>query len=173
MSRFTVVRAWHSYGAPDTACPGTVAAAWAGGMKHVDVYMFPCPSCGDAAGQISKLKAFLDSHSVKFGMLWLDIEGPQYWGSQSSNQAFLNDLVAAAKHRFHVGIYSSASQWNSIFGSSYGPFGSLPIWYAHYDHLATFSDFKPFGGWHTPAIKQFSDQGAKCGASYDINFYPS
>eukprot|EP01133_Synstelium_polycarpum_P002443 gene2443-2778_t len=30
-----------------------------------------------------------------------------------------------------------------------------PLWYAHYDHVATFDDFKPFGGWKVPYMKQY------------------
>jgi hypothetical protein len=32
-----------SLNAPDPNAPGSVNAAWAGGMSYVDVYMFPCP----------------------------------------------------------------------------------------------------------------------------------
>lgn len=33
-------QAYRSNGSPDPNAPGTVAAAWAGGMAHVDVYMY-------------------------------------------------------------------------------------------------------------------------------------
>lgn len=32
-------------------CVGAVYNAWDGGMKYVDVYLFPCYSCGNPAGQ--------------------------------------------------------------------------------------------------------------------------
>lgn len=35
----------------------------------------------------------------------------------------------------------------------------------------SFSDFRSFGGWAHPAIKQYNDNGNLCGASYDKNFY--
>ncbi len=38
---FAVVRGWESVGQPDPNVAASVAAAWAGGMAHVDVYMFP------------------------------------------------------------------------------------------------------------------------------------
>jgi hypothetical protein len=64
-----------------------VANAWAGGMSHVDVYMFPCPHCGKSAStQVDELVSYLRSHGVKFGMIWFDIEGPQYWRDQGFNR---------------------------------------------------------------------------------------
>jgi hypothetical protein len=64
-----------------------VANAWAGGMAHVDVYMFPCPHCGKSAStQVDELVSYLRSHGVKFGMIWFDIEGPQYWRDQGFNR---------------------------------------------------------------------------------------
>jgi hypothetical protein len=50
---FAVSRCWHSSGTPDHNVVETVASAWAGGLAHVDVYMFPCPTCGNAKGQVA------------------------------------------------------------------------------------------------------------------------
>eukprot|EP01006_Ploeotia_vitrea_P014550 TRINITY_DN39495_c0_g1_i2.p1 TRINITY_DN39495_c0_g1~~TRINITY_DN39495_c0_g1_i2.p1 ORF type:complete len:205 (-),score=93.70 TRINITY_DN39495_c0_g1_i2:181-795(-) len=172
--QFAIVRCFHSYGEPDTNAPATVAAAWAGGMAHVDVYMFPCPKCGNAAGQASKAVSYLRQHGVKYGMMWLDIEQPSLWtGSHSSNIAFFRGLLTQLDLMgVRVGIYSSAYMWNSIFGSSYKGPTNYSLWYAHYDGEPSFSDFTPFGGWSHPGMKQFSDAGSKCGVSYDINWYP-
>lgn len=42
----------------------------------------------------------------------LDIEGTQYWGAQSSNRVFFNDLVSEAQAMgVRLGVYTSASQW--------------------------------------------------------------
>jgi hypothetical protein len=70
--------------------------------------------------------------------------------------------------------YSSASQWAPIFGSldySYG--ASLPLWYADYDGTPSFDGWAQFGGWAGPTLKQFTDQGAKCGCNYDISWGPN
>merc|ERR1711974_334925 len=68
---FAVIRCWHSTGTPDTNAPGTVAAAWAGGLAHVDVYMFPCPSCGNPSGQVADAVSYLKQHGTKWGTFWL------------------------------------------------------------------------------------------------------
>jgi hypothetical protein len=76
----------------------TISDAWAGGMKHVDGYIFPCYSCGNPAGQMDTTISYLQSNSIRVlkqnetredlaavygeqnvgatvGMLWIDIEG--------------------------------------------------------------------------------------------------
>jgi hypothetical protein len=70
-----------------------------------------------------------------------------------------------------LGIYSSSSQWTPIMGSSCTKFSSLPLWYAHYDNNPSFSDFKSFGGWTKPAIKQYAGDVSLCSAGVDKNFY--
>ena len=44
--------------------------------------------------------------------------------------------------------------------------------YAHYDNLPSFSDFTAFGGWSTPAIKQYMGDKTSCGVGVDYNWYP-
>eukprot|EP01112_Ceratiomyxa_fruticulosa_P020680 TRINITY_DN7129_c0_g1_i5.p1 TRINITY_DN7129_c0_g1~~TRINITY_DN7129_c0_g1_i5.p1 ORF type:complete len:219 (-),score=33.28 TRINITY_DN7129_c0_g1_i5:92-748(-) len=171
---FAVVRCYQSVGRVDPNCGDSVNRAWASGMAHVDVYLFPCFSCGNPAGQVSATISYLRNNNVKFGMLWFDIEGPgTYWGSsQSANANFFAGLVSEARALgVTIGIYTSASQWNPIMGGYTG--GSpYPLWYAHYDGSASFSDFSAFGGWTKPSIKQFAGTTAICSAGIDKNWYP-
>jgi predicted signal transduction protein with EAL and GGDEF domain len=49
-------------------------------------------------------------------MIWLDIEGPQYWMDQGSNQQFFSEMVAEANALgVHLGVYTSESQVNFFF----------------------------------------------------------
>jgi hypothetical protein len=50
-------------------------------------------------------------------------------------------------------------------------FKDLPLWYPHYDNVPNFSDFKPFGGWTKPAMKQFWNTMKICGTAIDSNVY--
>jgi len=170
---FAIVRAGLSTGHIDPNAPATVANAWDGGMLHVDVYLFPCPTCGDAAGQVRQVVENLSAHKTRYGMLWLDIEGPQYWtSSQATNRAFFTALVNEAEALgVQLGIYSSASQWDPIFGNWDGA-SKYPLWYAHYDGAANFNDFGSFGGWSKPAIKQYAGSTNECGCGIDKNWYP-
>lgn len=191
---FAIVRVYQSSGKCDPNGPATINDAWSGGMSHVDGYIFPCYSCGNPAGQIDDTINYLASHNVKVlkqdelesfrngtspaplqatvGMLWIDIEGTQYWSSTTSNNVnFVTTMVNEGKSRgYSIGIYSSSSQWTPIMGSCTS-FSNLDLWYAHYDNSPSFSDFSPFGGWTKPAIKQYKGDTTLCSAGVDLNYY--
>ena len=44
--------------------------------------------------------------------------------------------------------------------------------YAHYDEDPSFDDFEAFGGWSSPAMKQYNDGPATCGLALDYNYKP-
>jgi len=170
---FAVMRCFRSTGSVDPNCAATVKNAWDAGMAHVDVYIFPCYSCGNGGRQVNTTVDYLKTNGVKYGMIWFDIEGPgTYWGSSTAqNAAFFADMEKAAKENgVTLGIYTSASQWNPIMGSYTGG-SAYPLWYAHYDNSKSFSDFAAFGGWTKPNIKQYGT-GTLCGAGVDYNWYP-
>lgn len=86
-------------------------------MSYVDGYIFPCYSCGNPAKQMQDTLNSLKSHGLKIlghnsddketlmknnngtlgstvGMLWIDVEGTQYWSSSpSSNVNFIQGMV--------------------------------------------------------------------------------
>ena len=48
---------------------------------------------------------------------------------------------------------------------------SYQLWYPHWDNMPSFSDFKPFGGWTKPVMKQFNGTGnGICSTNIDINY---
>jgi len=194
--QFAVVRVYRSSGVVDTNGPGTINDAWKAGMAAVDGYIFPCYFCGDAAGQIDDTIDYLESSGVKLlkknetrndliakygkenvgatiGMLWLDVEGLDYWSWYPSNNVqFITEMVDEANARgVTIGFYSSSSQWDPITDDT-SKFSEYPIWYAHYDHSPDFDDYEAFGGWAAPAIKQYDEDGYGCGVSFDKNYYP-
>mmetsp|Transcript_3875 Transcript_3875/g.5123 ORF Transcript_3875/g.5123 Transcript_3875/m.5123 type:complete len:232 (+) Transcript_3875:13-708(+) len=172
---FVVPRAFRSSGVVDTAACTTLTNSMNAGIPFRHVYMFPCPTCTtSAAGQMETMVDYLKTscNSSWSGAIWLDIEGSQYWtGSYSENQAFYQDLVdACISTGYGCGIYASMYQWEELFGSSTYVYGNeLPLWYAHYDNNPTFSDYSAFGGWTTPAAKQYEGTTTYCGASVDLD----
>lgn len=48
---FVIVRAYCSYGKPDSAAVGTITNANSAGFSNADVYMFPCPKCPKSASE--------------------------------------------------------------------------------------------------------------------------
>mmetsp|Transcript_22534 Transcript_22534/g.32930 ORF Transcript_22534/g.32930 Transcript_22534/m.32930 type:complete len:211 (+) Transcript_22534:39-671(+) len=169
---FAVVRVYQSSGHTDSNGPTTIKNAWNAGMKHVDGYIFPCYSCGNPAKQMDDTVNALKNAGAKYGMLWIDVEGTSYWSSSTSNNVnFIQGMVdEGLKKNVTLGIYTSSSQWNPITGGS-TQFKKYPLWYAHYDGVSSFSDFVPFGGWTSPAIKQYKGDVSYCSAGVDYNYY--
>ncbi len=174
---FVITRAWKSNGAFDSVSLTNIKNARSAGIPYVDVYMFPCRG-QSATSQVNSLISSLGS--ANYGMIWLDVETNPSSGcgwpknSGTANCNYVTELVNAVKSKGKtVGIYSSYYMWEDIMGaaSSCPGLGSVPMWYSHYDNLASFSDFKKFGGWSKPAIKQYVGDTTLCGAGVDLNFY--
>jgi GH25 family lysozyme M1 (1,4-beta-N-acetylmuramidase) len=103
-------------------------------------------------------------------MIWFDIEGT-WSGTQAAHNEFIHGLITEANALgIRWGIYTSESQWGPITGNT-AQFGAPPLWYAHYDNNPSFSDFRPFGGWQHPSIKQYEGTVRVCGVEVDKNWY--
>ena len=74
-----------------------------------------------------------------------------------------------------AGIYTSYYNWEDIVGLSWNSPSNqgLPLWYAHYDNSQSFSDFKSFGGWSSPMIKQYEGDKSGCGVGIDYDWMPT
>lgn len=177
---FTVVRAWQSLCQFDSNAISNIKNAWAGGMKHVDVYLFPSFTCSlSATEQVNQTLGNLLDNNVQFGQIWFDIETGGGNIGQQAQQEWLNEGVAAAVAILGeqgVGIYSSPYEWTTVMGNWDGPGTQYPLWYAHYDNNPSFSDYGSngitVGAWTQPAIKQYAGTTAVCGASVDLDWYP-
>eukprot|EP01038_Epipyxis_sp_PR26KG_P013541 gene13541-18163_t len=176
---FIVPRGYRSSGSVDTNVCTTLKNANTAGIKKRDVYLFPSPtSSKSAATQMNELVSYLNANckSAWSGRVWLDIEGSQYWtGSTTNNRSWYQNLVnSCSTYGVSCGVYSSASQWSAIFGSTSYSYGStLPLWYAHYDNKAAFSDFSAFGGWSSPHAKQYAGDTTLCSFSVDKDYAPT
>ncbi|EGG24519.1 hypothetical protein DFA_02762 [Cavenderia fasciculata] len=161
-------------GQPDPNGPESIENAWDGGMTKVDVYAVPCPLCVSSSGygQILRMIQSIKAYNVKFGTIWLVVQGAGYWSTyRDENQAFFKDMINGANtDDYSVGVYTSASQWQQIMGSWNGA-ASYPLWYSNYDSNPSFSDFKPFGGWTSPTIKQYNSDQMVCELAVNQNYY--
>lgn len=117
---------------------------------------------------------------ASYGMIWLDIEVNPSSGcswasySYSSNCEYLGELINAVKAKGKVpGVYTSIYEWEQVMGSRTActSYGNVPLWYAHYDGSASFSDYVQIGGWTKPAIKQYVGDATVCGVGVDKSFY--
>ncbi|KAL4476535.1 hypothetical protein ABPG74_010268 [Tetrahymena malaccensis] len=175
--QFVIARGYMSYGAVDTSNIATLQSAKSVGLI-TDIYHFPCVGKVSAASQA---QATINAYGSLYGTVWIDVEtnpssGCGWTSNINTNCQFLKDIVSAYQsHGKLVGIYSSQYQWTTIFGAAGNCpyFTNLPIWYAHYDGSASFSDWSrySFGGWSKPAIKQYIGDTTMCGLGVDMDFY--
>jgi len=171
---YVIIRGWQSFGKADPNCATSIANAWQAGLDSVDVYLFPCAGM-DPSSQVSGLVSALQGS--KYGSIWLDIEtNPSSgcgWSSDlSSNCNFIQSMIQEGKSLGRtIGVYASEYMWTSIAGSSCTVGSSSPLWYADYDNEPNFDDFKPFGGWNTPTMKQYQT-GTTCSIGVDYNWHP-
>jgi len=142
---FAIPRGYCSYGDVDPNVVANLQSAWDGGMKYVDVYLFPCVPCGNPRDQVDSLIDALSGST--YGMIWVDVEIYKWNADQDINRQFILDMVEQIKARGKVpGIYSSYYNWQNICGLDWTGVNDLPLWYAHYDNDPSFNDFRPFGG---------------------------
>ena len=170
------VRAYRSNGSTDPNAPSSIKNARAAGIKHVSAYIFPCVSCGNGAKQVNDTVAFLKSSGATPDIYWYDVETYNWSSSLSSNQAFITDMITKGKALgIKAGIYTNYYNWQSIVGLnwSYPAQQGLPLWYAHYDDSASFSDFAAFGGWSKPSVKQYEGDQSSCGVGIDYDYMTS
>ena len=173
---FVIVRSYCSYGGVDPNVKSTLDAAKAGGIKYRDIYHFPCYGKVSAAQQIHDDIDHVGKDN--FGTIWLDIEsnpspGCGWDSDHSKNCQFIRDMISAAESKgARVGVYSSVYEWGLTAGSGCTAGSDKPLWYADYDGTKSFGGFTPFGGWHTPAMKQYGDSvGGVCGINADADWY--
>jgi len=170
------VRAYRSSGSTDPNAPTTIKNARAAGISHVSAYIFPCVSCGNASAQVSNTVSYLNSHGATPDMYWYDVETYNWSSNLASNQAFIKAMIDEGKALgIKAGIYTNYYNWQSIVGLSwsYPSQQGLPLWYAHYDNSASFSDYSAFGGWSKPAIKQYEGDKTSCSVGVDYDYMTS
>lgn len=174
---FAIVRAYRSGGSLDLNAVSNLQNARAAGLS-TDVYMFPCRG-KNATTQVNEL--FNGVTNSLFSTVWIDVEtNPSPGCSWSGHDAttncnFLTEAINAIQAKGKTpGVYSSATMWQSIFGSTSAcaTASSAPLWYAHYDNVQSFSDFKAFAGWTQPKMKQFAGDVTLCSADIDKNWHP-
>lgn len=173
---FVIIRCYQSLGRVDPSCVESVAKARAAGFRRVDLYMFPCPTCGNATGQVRDLHRAVTAGRVDFDYLWLDIEGPKYWlGDYGKNRAFFTELSDASLALFGPrlgGVYCNKNGWEELMGVWSGG-ASFPLWWAYWDSTGpTWDAWKPFDGWNSrPAIKQYHGGTYLCDMHLDLDFF--
>eukprot|EP01115_Flamella_aegyptia_P010368 TRINITY_DN45901_c0_g1_i1.p1 TRINITY_DN45901_c0_g1~~TRINITY_DN45901_c0_g1_i1.p1 ORF type:complete len:233 (+),score=45.51 TRINITY_DN45901_c0_g1_i1:32-700(+) len=174
---FTVIQTWQGGYGETSAVAYCASQAHAAGLS-VSLYAYACPNCSGntpAYTVFKNLAENLKSQGVSYTYLYFDIEEcppSSCWSSSTStNVSFLKDAISGAEDGgAKVGIYANKSSWTQIMGSD-SSFSKYPLWYAHYDGSASFSDFTAFGGWTSPHMKQYNDHSdVGCYTNVDVDY---
>uniref|UniRef100_A0A183FYR3 Glycoside hydrolase n=1 Tax=Heligmosomoides polygyrus TaxID=6339 RepID=A0A183FYR3_HELPZ len=150
------------------ACANSKNADAAGLLS--EVYMTPQPiSTKTGAQQLDEILTMFSNCGVTVVSLWIQVTSPDNWSrTLSTNLNFLNSIFSrAGQYGVSIGIYTSSSEWNSI--TDYKKRGNYcRYWNVHGGGVpnetpANFNDFRSFGGWTSPSVKQFAQTEGFCG----------
>ena len=165
---FLAVRCFTSVGIPDPNCKASLMNAKKAKMIS-DIYMVPCIKCGNPAKQAEQ--AIKNAGGEKYEYIWVNVEGTQWNKDKNENRKFLTEIVHSITHLGkHPGIYTSATDWANIMGADWDAMIEHPLWYVHLDKVESFDDFKPFGGWEAPSVKQYMGHVPLCDGNVNMDY---
>ncbi|VDO81398.1 unnamed protein product [Heligmosomoides polygyrus] len=144
-----------------------------------EVYMTPQPnSAKTGAQQFDEMYSNLRNSNINVRSVWVQVTSPVNWFStSSSNVNFLNSILSrAGQYGLTVGIYTSVYDWNQITGGA--TVSNAMLWYWNVygsgpsnETPPNFSDFRAFGGWTSPSVKQFGQVESVCGTTVNRDVY--
>ena len=102
---------------------------------------------------------------MSYSKVWISVDQNTYKGcswssySRKENCNYVIDFVSSFKSlSFPVGVYTSKEEWKHIIGDEKAcqdASTNVDLWYYNYDGIPTMNDYKEFGGWDNPEIKQY------------------
>ncbi|WKY06600.1 hypothetical protein Q1695_006633 [Nippostrongylus brasiliensis] len=145
-------------------------------------YMTPEPnSVKTGAEQFDEMYTNLKNNQIYLRNIWIQVTSPINWSANTTvNINFVNSILFRAEQNgINTGIFTNFYDWSQIMGSAAVSNASLWYWntYGAGESNETppiFEDFRPFGGWTQPTIKQFAQVETVCGAIVNRDvFVPS
>jgi hypothetical protein len=146
-----------------------------------EVYVTPSTTGKTGLAQFDAVFNYLKSSGINVRSIWLQVTSPINWSNNvQTNVNLITSFVSRANQNgVSAGIYTNWYDWQQITGS-YTGFSSLRLWYwnaygqgPNAETQASFDDFRPFGGWSRPAVKQFALNEALCGLTVNREVYPA
>ncbi|KAK6733620.1 hypothetical protein RB195_017398 [Necator americanus] len=144
-----------------------------------EVYMTPLPfSTKTGIQQFDEMYGGLKNANINVRSIWVQVTSPVNWYSSSTtNINFLNSILSrASQYGLSIGIYTSVYDWNKITGGA--TVTNAMLWYSNVygsgvtnESPADYSDFRSFGGWTTPTVKQFAQVETVCGVTVNRDIY--
>lgn len=153
--------------------------AQAAGYKDFDAYFFPCTGsknkCKPYDKQIGELVDAIHGNKMAIRRIWIDIEtdkvcNPFDYGAKRNIEEAKKLIAAVRATKYDFGVYTSPTQWTSIFGSKDVVLAKdAPLWFAKFDNVETLDLATPFGGWTKADAKQYTDKSAS--GKFDLNVF--
>ncbi|KAG9397009.1 Glycoside hydrolase family 25 [Carpediemonas membranifera] len=172
---FAIIQAQRSNGGFNDHIGPAVRNAQAAGFKYIDFYFFPSKAhsaSSQVRNTVAKLKAAGLYHSQH--QMWIDIENHAlFFSSCSENVKFIKEIVKELETYWpgKVGMYTSEAQWSPIACNS-KDFSHMQLWWPRYDGVGSLThNWRSFGGWSRPAIKQYRGTTSICGTQIDEDVY--
>ncbi|KAE9554516.1 hypothetical protein FO519_002272 [Halicephalobus sp. NKZ332] len=148
-----------------------------------EVYVTPSPT-GNKPGsqQFDEAYNAMKNAGINVRSMWLQVTGPINWpNSLSGNVNFIQSFIQRAQqYGVTPGIYTNWYDWQQITGAYVGFANGVRLWYWHAlgqgpnaEDVAAFDDFRSFGGWTQPNVKQFALNEALCGLTVNRDVYPA
>lgn len=135
---------------------------------EMEAYVFLVGESQLTAGeQVSQALDVIRGFPVK--RLWLDCEFDRNYLDQMQ----VVDVIKQAERAcmdVPAGIYTSQNWWIVASANSQA-FNHLPLWDAYWDGREDMDYYHSYGGWETPAMKQFAADVNVCGINTDKNVY--
>ncbi|KAL6733589.1 hypothetical protein Aduo_004223 [Ancylostoma duodenale] len=114
----------------------------------------------------------------KVRTVWLQVTSPVNWGANNqANIYFLNDIISAAKSvGVTIGFYTNIYDWQQITKGAWVEGAMLWYWNVNGggpqgETPANFNDFRPFGRFTKPTVKQFGQVENVCGVTVNRDVY--
>jgi len=150
-----------------------------------EIYVTPAPT-GTKTGsqQFDEFYTYMQNSGIQVSAVWLQVTSPLNWSSyQQTNVNFISSFSQRAKqYGVTPNIYTNWYDWQQITSSWTGwqSIANSKLWYwwtlgqgVNDETPADFSDFRPFGGWNNPAVKQYAQFESLCGLTVNRDVYPS
>ncbi|EYC00597.1 hypothetical protein Y032_0114g430 [Ancylostoma ceylanicum] len=144
-----------------------------------EVYMTPQPkSSKSGAQQFDEMYGGLRNSNINVRSVWIQVTSPINWyASSTTNINILNSILSrASQYGLSIGIYTNVYDWNQITGGA--SINNAMLWYWNVygagptnESPANFNDFRSFGGWTAPSVKQFGQVESVCGVTVNRDIY--
>uniref|UniRef100_A0A8R1HKB6 Lysozyme n=1 Tax=Caenorhabditis japonica TaxID=281687 RepID=A0A8R1HKB6_CAEJA len=176
------VRAYNpaGQGSFDANACTTIQNAYYAGLG-TEVYMTPQPaSAKQGYQQLDEIYQGFTARGITIRAIWIQVTSPTNWPSNANtNVNFINSILSRARqYGMTVGIYTSYYDWNQITNGWSSVGSDVLLWYwnvlgggVNGETPATFTDFRPFGCWSVPSVKQFAQVEQVCQITVNRDVY--